>query len=430
MIKAENTELWHSAPQLAAEQRLRLARLYAHDAKRLDYEFQNIRTARLFLVGEGISSDRSGTDIYNPQLLRVVIDFAEVLAPYLHQRGLDAELEHWCDDALTACKLLRHKPGPLLLLRAEAQFTLGKWDNALSNVNDAISLTACEDPTTYARAMLTLGRFQLNRGHYSEALPTLAKAEQLLEEQSDHEGWASARAELAAYHLNRRNLDMALSLYISLEMDESTSGQPNKEGQFAITDQVAILSKFSDRGLLMLGVVYRKRREYRKAKACLQTLLKRGTIENNRALIATTSHHLAWLYLELKDILQAKRLCGQAHIIYQEIGDTRGLSDSHEQLGLIALAEGDCKVAIVQLKRSLTMRRQLGNQQGAASSLRRLAVAYFLRRRPLYGIRSLLQSLILYHRIGALTPQQLCNILQEVVLLLIRKLPDNTSRQE
>lgn len=379
---------WELAGRLAAEARLELARRYQDQYERLDDEFANFRASRSWLAAQ--SSEETA---------HLVIAYVQVLAPYLRQRGFNAELLHWCEDGLRACKRLRQSPGWLLLLRSEAQNALGQWDEAMASIQAAIEASRGEDPQTYARAVLSLGRLQLNQGDYGTALETLAKAETLLLEQSDYEGLAIVRSEVAAYHLNRGELDKALSLYLEVERLRRQTGA----------------TEASDHTLLMLGVVHRKKGEYEQAAAYLQQLLERGEAQRNWGAAATAAHHLAWVRLNQGDLVQARRLCGQAIEMYEEIGDTRGASDAYEQLGLIVMAEGQWQEALVHMERSLVIRRQLGNQHGTASCLRRLAVVHLRMGHLIAAVRYLGQSLITYWHLGMLSRQRLAAILRELL---------------
>ena len=379
---------WASADHLAAEARLGLARRYQNQYERLDYELANLRASQSWLATQ--SSEETA---------HLLIAYVKVLASYFRQRGFNAELLQWCEDGLRACERWRQNPGWLLLLRSEAQNALGQWDETMASIQAAIEASEGEDPKTYARAVLSLGRLQLNQGDYKTALETLAKAETLLSQQSDYEGLATVRSEFAAYHLNRRELDKALSLYLEVDQLRRRGGA----------------TEASDHTLLMLGVVHRKKKNYEQAAAYLQQLLERGEAQRNQGATATAAHHLAWVYLNRGDLTQTRRLCGRAIELYEEIGDTRGASDAYEQLGLIVLAEGQGEEAVSYLDRSLAMRRQLGNQEGASSSLRHLAVAHLRMGHLAAAVRDLWRSLTTYRRLGVLSRQRFAAILRELL---------------
>jgi hypothetical protein len=67
------------------------------------------------------------------------------------------------------------------------------------------------------------------------------------------------------------------------------------------------------------------------------------------------------------------------------------------------------------LYRSLLIRRHLYNQQGEASSLRHLAIAYIVLGRPKAALMHLWQSLLIYHRLGVLSRHRTISMLQELL---------------
>lgn len=379
---------WETVDYSAAQGRLNLACRCRDQYERLDVEFNNLRASQAWLADQD-----------SAETAQLLIAYVKVLAPYLRQRGLNADLLRWCEDGLKACDKLRQNPGWLLLLRSEAQNSLGRWEETMDSIKAAIEKSKTIDPRTYAQSILALGRLQLQQGNYKQSLETLSEAESLLVEQSDHEGLATARSEIAAYYLNRRELDQALTLY--LEVDQLRRRTCEDEA--------------INHTLLMLGVVYRKKKDYEQAIDHLQQLLKQGEAQRSRNIIATASHHLAWVYLNQGDLTQARHLCGRAIALYDETGDLRGSSDAYEQLGLIALAEGRKERALSYLKQSLAVRRELGNQHGAASSLRRLAVVHLRMGHLGTAIRCLCRSFCTYWRLGVLSRQQLIALLREAV---------------
>lgn len=352
------------------------AQTHQADFAGLDQELANLLTVRTWLTNQ--SSDQSA---------HLLIALIKTLTTFLQRPEFATELLRFCQSGWQACQRLETNSGWVLLLRYEAHIFLGEWDEALKNAQAAIKVTQNTDPANHAKAMLALGRLQFNRGDYPVALNTLAQAQSLLMEAQDIEGAATAQAEVAAYYLNRGELDKALSLY--LEVDKLRR-------QINPTDP-------SNHSLLMLGVVYRKKQEYQKATAYLLELLRRSEAHDNRVAIATASHHLAWVYLDQRNMSEAYCLATRARQLYLEINDPRGVSDSDEQLGMIALISEDFEAAETFLKRSLTVRQQLGNQQGAASSLRNLSILYVCKGNVWLGLRYLWHSCAIYWRLGVLS---------------------------
>jgi tetratricopeptide (TPR) repeat protein len=290
----------------------------------------------------------------------------------------------------------------VLLIRGEAQNALGWWEEASESFRAAIEMGEQEDPQVHARAQLALGRLQFNQGAYRTAFETMRNAETYLGQTTSDEGLMTVLAEMAAYHLNKGDLDKALALYLEIDRRRQSTGVPEP----------------SDHTLLMLGVVYRKKQDYEHAAEYLQRLLERGEVQGRQGTTAPAAHHLAWVYLSLGDLRQARSLCGRAIALYEEIGDERGLSDAYEQLGCIVLAAGQGEEAMEHLQRSLLIRRHLHNQPGEASSLRHLAIAYIALGRPKAALMHLWQGLLIYHRLGVLSRQRLFNILRELLTWL------------
>jgi tetratricopeptide (TPR) repeat protein len=301
---------------------------------------------------------------------RILLDFTRQIAPFLKQRAYLLVLLDFCRAAIVATESTNINPGWIYLLEYEAHYALGNWSAATADIQLSIKTSLGNDASVYAQAILSLGRLQLNQGNYQEALETLSQAEQLLSDLNDFEGLATTKAEQAAYYLNRGELDKAMEFYLEADRIYRLSGA----------------NASSDHTLLMLGVVYRRKQNYAMAKQYLQELLGHGKSQKNDSAIATASHHLAWVYLNQENLIQAKAFAEEAKRLYQKIRDPRGESDADEQLGLISLAEGDTNNAHEYVKRSLSVRRMLGNRHGEASCLRRLALIHFKSGNLLSGI--------------------------------------------
>ncbi len=387
-VSNQAVHYWTSSPYLSAITRLQLARCYQDQYGWLNSEFANLRGCQSWLANQN-----------GPREAHLLLEYLRVLAPYLQQRGLHAELVGWCGAGLHASEIVQQRPGWVLCLRGQAQNALGRWNEASESFRAAIEASEREDPQTHARALLALGRLQFNQGAYGIAFETMSAAEACFAQTVDDEQLMTIRAERAAYHLNRGDLDKALSLYLEIDRRRQYAGAP----------------KPLDHMLLMLGVVYRKKKDYERATGYLQRLLERGKAQQKSGTTATAAHHLAWVYLSQGDLHQTRSLCGRAIALYEEIGDERGLSDAYEQLGCIALAAGQDREAVQHLQRSVFMRRQLHNQQGEASSLRHLAIAYLTMGHLGAAFRYVWQSLRIYHRLGVLSRQRMVSMLRELL---------------
>src|SRR5262249_40599378 len=176
------------------------------------------------------------------------------------------------------------------------QNALGRWNEANESFRAAIEASEREDPQTHAQALLALGCLQFNRGAYGVAFETMSAAEACLTQTEDGEQLMTVRADRAAYYLNRGDLDKALSLYFEIDRRRQQAGARES----------------SDHTLLMLGVVYRKKKDYERAAEYLLRLLERGEVQRSRSTTATAAHHLAWVYLSRGDLYRARSLCGRA----------------------------------------------------------------------------------------------------------------------
>ena len=332
----------------------------------------------------------------DPEMAVLFLACVSDFAPYMKTRSLNHQLLHYCGVGLALSEKSGREKGWLLLLQQEAHFALGMWNEALSDTQMALKVTYQKEPIYYARAKLLEGRVQFNRGNYTNALETLSVAESLLRDQEDWENVVVVRREMAAYYLNRGNYKEALKRY--LEIQQPTQG----------------LKDLDDHTLLMLGVVYRRLGDYDRATQHLEMLLHRNETRRNRAGMATALHHLAWLYLNQDDFQKASEASRTAFYMYVEINDIRGSSDTDEQLGIIALAEGNEEKAQRLLLRSLETRQRIGNQQGIANSLRRLALLHMRRRQLCTAIRYLFASLVIYRRLGILDGARVRRLLREL----------------
>jgi len=372
-----------SASQPTAAQ-ARITRLYhiQHDYERLDLEYPNIYKTLNWLCEQT-----------SEEALELLLEYLSLLAPYLRQRNLDFDLLRWCQVATRAYS----REGWLWHLTGQAQNALALRDEAVQSFQYAMTTSAGIDTYVYALTVLDLGRLRINQGDYQVALPLLSTAERLLQAEGDIKHVLVAQEELIFNYIRQNEPDKALSLHKDMERKQ----------------QELLASETMDNTLLLIGVSYRRRQQHDLAHAYLQQLLARAEAQKSRSGIATASHHLAWVYLEQGQCNLARRLCGRAIALYEEIGDIRGLSDAHEQLGCIALEEHRVQDALFYLNKCLPVRQQIQSRYGMASCLRRLAIAYLQARAPLKAAHALVQSLLLYKTMGILNWQRLRAIKRE-----------------
>ncbi len=355
---------------------------------RLDVDFPQVASAINSLTGLD-SSDQA----------RQFLDFLQALSPYLQARQMNRLLLDYCEPGLQAASRLGANPGWIHLLVHQAHWALSEWQTALPAVETAIKITKDVAPSVHARALLALGSAQLNQGQYRTAIKTLAEAERHLTALSDYAGVAACKGEVAAYYLNRSDYAKALTLFRELadyEERNDTNGP-------------------SVHTLFMLGVMYRRVKKYELAIQELSSLIRRSEERRDRGTVATATHHLAWALFECSRLDEAEPLGRQAKEWYDRDEDLRGSSDADEQLGVFALARHDLASAQEHLQRSLSVRRQIGNWHGAASSLRRLTRCYLAQGDFRQGIASISASLTIYYRMGVLSRWRIVRIVQELL---------------
>ncbi len=385
---------WSTVQMLSARSRLQLLRRHDNDYTWLDAEYANIQVTLSWLTGQNGMGEA-----------QLLLDYLRLLAPYFQQRSLLTELLQWCAAGIRAAETLGQSPAWLLLLCGQSRYALAEWQEARNQFQAAIKASEQQDRQTYARALLALGRLEFNQGNYQRAFATMDVAKQEFLKLNDQEHLLIILGEKAAYYLNRNEFDKALSLYLEIDRMQKEHGA----------------TESSDHTLLMLGVVYRRKQDYARAERYLQQLFERGESQKNHAAMATAAHHLAWSYLSENKLAQARAFCGRAIRLYEEIGDERGFVGTYEQLGCIALSDGQEQEALRHLHYSLARKRQRQSQMGEASVLRHLAVVYLSMGNFREGGRYLWQSLALYRRLGMLTRRRLTNILQECLTWTLGK---------
>lgn len=378
--------LWKCVELSAAQTRLKLLSRVKDRPEQIDREFSNIHTSINWLISR---QDFSSAEI--------LIQYIETLETYLHLRGHASELVNWCIEGLTACNLLKRDPSHILLILGNAQYALGQWEQANESWLASIESSNEKDAITHAHAVFAIGRLQINQGNYKTALKTLAKAEKLLSKVNETQAIINVQSEVAAYYLNRKELEKALNLFLEI-------------AEFERENTAKVVSNHTN---LMLGIIYRQKKEFNKAIEYLSMLCQQNDTQKDISSLATGTHHLAWVYFELRDLARARNLCGKALSLYKDLHDPRGLSDGYEQLGAILLEEGKLDEAIDFLEKSAQMRKLLGNQPGYTSSMRRLVLAYVLRGESSSAWKLLPQILKNYLRFGIMSRQRFFSLLKD-----------------
>lgn len=361
-------DYWRRAQGQAARARLALLPAWQNDYPTLDDEFPNLLASFDWLYNQPAES-------------AALAGALEQLAGYLHSRGHHPLIVKF-SDALAASRQVPHDQQiRLRLLWCRAQQYLGDWQAAgreLARLD--------QDAGTSAAVQYEFGRFLIARGDTRRALRKLRLGQSHCRPGMDDGLQALIRAEFGNDQINRGRPDLA-------------------RREFEATLQVA--RELGDRELglqsqLMLGVAFRRLRDYDAARTHLDDLLARLDAERQPNAAATAEHHRAWVALNAGDDDLAWRYCHSSLARYRNVGDERGSSDALEQLGLLHLRAGDLAEAEGCLIESQRGRETLGSLQGQASALRHRATVAFIRHQWLTGAVMFAYSLWLYTRAGAL----------------------------
>lgn len=332
-----------------------------------------------------------------------LLTLMERLQSYFEARSLYNVVLKNYEACLNACQRLGKNPAPVYFSTYRAHWGLGEWDAAEKMIQLAVEENARLSPVEYANALKFLGSLQLNQGNYRTALATFAKSKELFRGMHDDAGVASVTFEEAAYYLNITQYPTAFKLYSEL-----------------LDFELARNGKSSDSTLLMMGVITRRLKRYDESIHFHEQLFDRGEANKIKSASATAAHHLAWTYLEAGETAKAKTLGEKALESYVAIKDPRGESDAYEQLGLIAMMAKQYDESRWLYEQSVTLRKQLGNQHGLASSLRRLAKLNLIQARYGAAISYLFQSLAMYKKIGMLSPGRIRKFISDTFSRIIK----------
>src|SRR5690242_18573634 len=168
------TLYWTSSPSFSARVRLKLAQSHKDQYDWLDSEFANLRGSYTWLTTQNGTKEA-----------HLLLDYLQMIAPYLQQRGLHGELLGWCEAGLHASEILQQAAGWVLFFRGKAENALGQWEEASKSFQATIEVSEQEDPQTHFQALLALGRLQFNRGEYEIAFETMSAAEAYFAQTAD-----------------------------------------------------------------------------------------------------------------------------------------------------------------------------------------------------------------------------------------------------
>ena len=330
--------------------------------------------------------------LHSQQFLSIM----ERLASYQEERSIREPYIQYFQPCLDAAERIKQNPAHVYFNAYRANWALGNWHKAQNLLQKAVVFSESHSLEEQAQYLRFLGNLQLNQGDYRQSLKTFGRAKALFHELGDQTGENGVKLEEAAYYLNITEYDTAYRLYSEIyEYEIRTTSQP------------------SDQTLLMMGVITRRLKNYSDSRKYLFQLLERAKTNQNRSAFGTASHHLAWTYFH-EGVLQPARDYGILALhVYEDIHDPRGISDAYDQLATLETTLGNFIQGLEWFEIAASMRRQIGNQHGYASSLRNLARLYFRQKNYPKMILNLLKSLYQFARIGMLSAKRLSKFIAD-----------------
>jgi tetratricopeptide (TPR) repeat protein len=328
-------------------------------------------------------------------------DFTLALYEYFLFTGLERQLLEISEKILYTFQGGQHDLGRIPLFRIYAASDILPRSESFT-----LSQEFCEklSPTSpiYIEAIIVLVGRQSHLGSYDQALQNINIAFQLLETKS--------------HHISQKQYEIfKISLLNCLGWSNMNLNRFAKAIKF-YRESLDLIKKYKlpqqkQTCLLHLGVIHRKIKNYADAIIYLEEAIELARLMKSQHLALVAEHHLAYAYLYQGQYDQAASVCQKCLKQHQLGQHASSLADCYEQIGLIQVAQGYGTMALSSLEKSLTIRRQIGNRHGIASSLKHLSLVFGLQRKYLKSMQYLLKSLQAYAKIGILNPIRFWRIL-------------------
>ena len=435
-----NKDFLYSMQRGPKRRQYRAASNYLRQAKVLLIAMNNIllESRRAELLLEAIHHLCEAQD-YSMCLatLSEVVDEKTNLSLYSHllYRGKAKRLLDLTEVLLSRFQAVDHSQYFLKILKAKSFESLGQRSEAIQIYEKICT----EEPSTsleYVEAFSRLAGCQIQMGSYDIGIPNVENALKRLEKldfrRVDIE--ADLIENMAFYRMNSGNLDEASRLFKSVfEMREQeciVTALVNPLGHQGIVSrkraasQKYLISLLGTNFLRLLRLNYIARLffdkfceplipelndNYSKAESLFNQAYALSDTIGDENVKSWISHHLAWVLINKGQAVLAKNYALQALEMYEKIGDRRGLSDCHEQLGRIYLAidNRNTDAARHHFSQSLNIRNEIGNFHGAASSVLNFSFLYWHMGNYFKSVRFLLQGMKKYYDVGLLNPKRI-----------------------
>jgi tetratricopeptide (TPR) repeat protein len=438
-----NQDFLHSMQRGPKRRQYRAASNYLRQAKILLIAVNNLllESRRAELLLEAIYHLCEAQD-YDMCLatLRALVDEKTNLSLYSHllYRGKSKRLLDLTELLLSRFQTVDDRQYFLKILQAKSFESLGQRSEAIQ-IYEKI---CAEEPSTsleYVEAFSRLAGCQVQMGNYDIGIPNieeaLARIEKLDFRRVDIE--ADLIEHLAFYRMNSGNLDEASRLFETVlklrEKENIVTALVNPLGhQGIVSRKRAASQKYLIRLLVsnflhLLRLPYMAKlffdkfceplmpelnENYAKAESLFNQAYDLSDEIGDENVKSWVSHHLAWVLINKGQAISAESYALQALETYKKIGDRRGLSDCHEQLGRIYLAvdNKNTDAAKSHFSQSLNIRNEIGNLHGAASSTLNFSFLYWHTGNYFKSVRFLLKGMKKYREVGLLNPKRILAI--------------------
>jgi CHAT domain-containing protein/tetratricopeptide (TPR) repeat protein len=252
----------------------------------------------------------------------------------------------------------------LRLLHAQALAWTTRYDEQYEQVAHALAMAQqYADPAVLAVALRAHAGVLDHRGQKAQALDVMEQAIQI--------SAAQGQEAVVGYHM----LTMSGFYYPIRTRVESVA---LLERALAIANRVhdrhLQARLIASRGLanLQLSRYGAAQRDLIAAEALFRTT---GGLRSR----ATTAGNLSVVFAELGDYQRAEQQAWLATSLYRQISNPRGVRESLDSLGHIALRQGLPALAVRRHERVVAYSREVGDRKYLAGALVRLALAYFTR---------------------------------------------------
>ena len=337
------------------------------------------------------------------------------LCDYLTFKGLYRNLLEISNEIISSFSKGETDLNSVFILKARALEGSGLLKDA-QDIYEKVGLQSVPDSANHIEATACLGMCQIQAGLYQIGVSNVHKALILIESFLDVNADLKSRLRfvelkadifnnLAYFEMSQSNFEKSIKLYLEV---------------FEIRKANKIVYKLVD-PLVHQGILLRRIGEYNRAILRLTEAREKAREVKDEQAMTWIAHHMAWVLLNQGNVLLAEEQGNISLDGYKKVENKRGISDSYEQLGFIYLAQDRIKDAKENFELAYTIRKEIGNRHGLASSMLGLALYYWHKRQYLEFAKFLINGFKQYYQIGVFNRARLLRILNLAYVWTIGK---------